>query len=82
MSELTLHLPPDLSKKLRAIAATQAKDPESLVLDVLEHYAEESDLDELALLRTSADLKAILEDLESDLDQAEKDNWLNAFSKA
>jgi hypothetical protein len=81
MSQLTLHLPSDLSKKLKIMAAVKAKDPESLALDVLENYVE-ADIDELELIRTSTDLKEILDDIESDLSQDEMNAWLTAFEKA
>jgi hypothetical protein len=83
MPELTLHLPPQLSKRLETMATLEAKDPETLVLDALEHYLQEPlplD-DEYRLLQNNQDLKEILDTLEKDLPQAEKDAWLSSFNR-
>ena len=41
MTELTLHLPHDLSEKLDRVAAQEAKAPETLVLELLTHLLDE-----------------------------------------
>jgi predicted transcriptional regulator len=81
MSELTLHLPSELSKKLKMVADIEAKDPESLALNVLENYVE-ADLDELNLMRTNIHLKEVFDELESNLSKDEINAWLTAFEKA
>ena len=45
MADLTLHLSPELSKKLASAAIKEAKEPEMFVLDVLERVLEASSLE-------------------------------------
>lgn len=45
MAHLTLHLPHELSKKLKYAATQEDKEPEKFVLDVLERLLEEPSLE-------------------------------------